>query len=196
MPRPTDDRPTARRRPPGQAGRPRPDAVRAGSTTRQRAADGRRRGRPAVDESSWPTTTRCAAAERDEYRDVALRLQADFENYRKRIAKARARRRRARHRGASSRSCCPVLDACEAAVVHGADRRRAHLVGAARHARRSRASRRWTSRARPFDPTAARGRAARARRAAATSRSSPRVMRTGYPWKGRVLRPAMVKVKG
>ena len=46
------------------------------------------------------------AAERDQFKDIAQRLQADFENYRKRAHVPARRRSRPRHRRASPRRCC------------------------------------------------------------------------------------------
>ena len=88
-----------------------------------------------------------------------------------------------------------MLDACDAAIGHGAT----DVAPIAKHAGRpARASRAW-----------------RALDAPRASRSTPtvheavlhepgeggepvvvEVLRTGYVWKGRVLRPAMVKVRG
>src|SRR3954451_19073842 len=56
-------------------------------------------------------------AERDEYRTHALRLQADFENYRKRADK-QLTDEVDRQTGRLVGELLPVLDACEAAAVH------------------------------------------------------------------------------
>ena len=61
-----------------------------------------------------------ALAQRDEYKDIALRLQADFENYRKRAATQMADEID-RSLGKIAEALLPVLDACEAAFTHGAD---------------------------------------------------------------------------
>ncbi|MEY4229339.1 MAG: GrpE protein, partial [Actinomycetota bacterium] len=57
-------------------------------------------------------------AERDSYKDIALRLQADFENYRKRVATQQADEID-RATGKIAEGLLPVLDACEAAFSHG-----------------------------------------------------------------------------
>jgi len=62
---------------------------------------------------------RAAAAERDEYRDALQRLKAEFDNYRKRTAKAEAETRE-RASEALVVALLPVLDACDAAIVHDA----------------------------------------------------------------------------
>ena len=59
-------------------------------------------------------------AERDEYKDIALRLQADFENYKKRVAQ-QSIDDIDRATGKLAEALLPVLDACEAAFTHGAD---------------------------------------------------------------------------
>jgi len=58
--------------------------------------------------------------ERNEFKDMALRLQADFENYRKRMANQHSEDVE-RAAGKLVQSLLPVLDACEAAFAHGAD---------------------------------------------------------------------------
>ena len=61
-----------------------------------------------------------ALAQRDEYKDIALRLQADFENYRKRAA-AQMADEVDRASGKIAEALLPVLDACEAAFGHGVE---------------------------------------------------------------------------
>ena len=58
--------------------------------------------------------------ERDEFKDIALRVQADFENYRKRAA-AQLTDEVDRSTGRIVEAMLPVLDACEAAVAHGVE---------------------------------------------------------------------------
>ena len=60
------------------------------------------------------------AAERDEYLDALRRVQAEFDNYRKRARQAAGRDAPSGPPRPWSPSCCPVLDACDAAVQHGA----------------------------------------------------------------------------
>src|SRR5262245_189436 len=55
--------------------------------------------------------------ERDSFKDIALRLQADFENYRKRVATQHADEVD-RATGKFAEALLPVLDACEAAFTH------------------------------------------------------------------------------
>ena len=74
-------------------------------------------------------------------------------------------------------------------------RHRADLVGAARRAAPSRARAARQPR-HALQPRAARSRHAHRRVTAMPTPIVSEVMRTGYTWKGRVLRPAMVTVKG
>ena len=55
--------------------------------------------------------------ERNEFKDIALRLQADFENYKKR-ASSNMSDEVDRATGRIADSLLPVLDACEAAFAH------------------------------------------------------------------------------
>src|SRR5688500_5137055 len=55
-------------------------------------------------------------SERDSFKDIALRLQADFENYRKRVAAQQADEVD-RATGRFAEALLPVLDACEAAFA-------------------------------------------------------------------------------
>jgi molecular chaperone GrpE len=55
-------------------------------------------------------------AERDSFKDIALRLQADFDNYRKRVATQQADDVQ-RATGKFAEALLPVLDACEAAFL-------------------------------------------------------------------------------
>lgn len=133
-------------------------------------------------------------AERDDYLDALRRNQADFENYRKRSAKQIADDA-GRAVASLVDSLLPVLDACDAAAQHGATEVEpiyAALLGTL--------EREGLERIHPageeFDPT--RHEAVMHEPAedgeAATVVSD--VMRAGFAWKGRVIRPAMVKVRG
>lgn len=133
-------------------------------------------------------------AERDSYLELAQRVQADFENYKRRVEGQRVEERQ---RAAESLviEILPVLDACEAAVSHGSE------DGAAIHAALfTTLERRGLARldvvGAPFDPEV---HEAVMTEAAAEGDAGPtvtEVMRTGYTWNGRVVRPAMVKVRG
>ncbi|MBK8334263.1 MAG: nucleotide exchange factor GrpE [Acidimicrobiaceae bacterium] len=55
-------------------------------------------------------------AERDSFKDIALRLQADFDNYRRRVSVQQADDVQ-RATGKMAEALLPVLDACEAAFL-------------------------------------------------------------------------------
>ncbi len=131
-------------------------------------------------------------AERDQFKDIALRIQADFENYRKRIMRAGGRRGRPCH-GRLVEELLPVLDACEAAFAHGAEGVEpiwSALIGTLQ----KQGLEAMDVQGKPFDPAEAD--AVMHEEGDVDEPIVAEVMRTGYRWKGRVLRAAMVKVKG
>jgi len=131
-------------------------------------------------------------AERDEYKDIALRLQADFENYKKRVAQ-QSIDDIDRATGKLAEALLPVLDACEAAFTHGADGVEpiwSSLIGTLQKQGLIAMDLVNTV----FDP--ARAEAVMTEPGDGGDTVVVEVLRTGYEWKGRVLRAAMVKVKG
>jgi molecular chaperone GrpE len=132
------------------------------------------------------------AAERDQFKDIAMRLQADFENYRKRVS-GQAKEDADRSTGRLVEALLPVLDACEAAFAHGADGVEpiwSALIGALQ----KQGLEAMDPMDKPFDPTHCD--AVVHEEADVDEPIVSEVLRTGYLWKGKVLRPAMVKVKG
>ena len=136
-----------------------------------------------------------ALAQRDEYKDIALRLQADFENYRKRAA-AQTADEIDRSTGKIAEALLPVLDACEAAFSHGVEGVEpiwSALIGALQ----KQGLEALDLQGKVFDPECAE--AVMHEPADGDSNGETvvvDVLRTGYRWKGPVLRAAMVKVKG
>lgn len=132
-------------------------------------------------------------AERDQYLDTSRRLQAEFENYRKAVAKREAD---ARERANESlvNEILPVLDACDGALASGAvdvEPVRATLIDALTKQGLDRIDGEDT----PFDPE----RHDAVMHEPADDTDGPvvaQVLRAGYAWRGRVVRPAMVKVRG
>ena len=134
-------------------------------------------------------------SERDQFKDIALRLQADFENYRRRM-NAQKSEEIDRATGRVVEGLLPVLDACEAAFAHGADQVEpvwSALIGALQ----KQGLEALDLQDKPFDPSVA--------EAVAHEPGSDEVfdgpvvvetLRTGYRWKGKVLRPAMVRTRG
>ena len=131
------------------------------------------------------------SAERDQFKDIALRLQADFENYRKRVARDTVDEV-ARGTGRLVESLLPVLDACEAAFAHGADGVEpvwSALIGALQKAGLEAID----CQGKPFDPAE---HDAVVHEPGEGEPMVSEVLRTGYRWQGKVLRAAMVKVRG
>ena len=132
------------------------------------------------------------AAERDEYRDALLRLKAEFDNYRKRAAREDVE---IRERAATALvdKLLVVLDACDAAIGHGAADVEPIAKMLVELLERD-GLERMAPEGSPFDPT---HHEAVLHEAGDGGESVVvEVLRTGYVWKGRVLRPAMVKVRG
>lgn len=133
-----------------------------------------------------------AVRERDEFKDIALRVQADFENYRKRAA-SQMGDELDRALGKLVEQLLPVLDACEAAVTHGVEGVEqvwSSLLGALQ----KQGLEALDLTGKPFDPSLAD--AVMHEESDGSESVVLEVLRTGYLWKGRVLRAAMVKVKG
>jgi molecular chaperone GrpE len=131
--------------------------------------------------------------QRDEYRDALIRLQADFENYKKRILKQQTEHLERAAEGLVEK-LLPVLDAADLALAHGGgdDVKQISTTLVATLEREG--LERIDPGGGPFDPTL--------HDAVAHEPSDDgeqevvEVLRAGYRWKGRVLRPAMVKVRG
>lgn len=132
--------------------------------------------------------------ERDQYLDASRRLQAEFENYKKQISKREAQ---ARERANDSLidELLPVFDAFDGAVANGAEDvvpMRTSFIDAL--------AKQGLERIDPidgaFDPNL---HEAVMHEDADDVNDGPvvaEVMRAGYVWKGRVLRPAMVRTRG
>jgi molecular chaperone GrpE len=134
-----------------------------------------------------------ALAERDEFKSIAQRIQADFENYRKRT-QAQAATDADRVATRVVEELLPVLDACEAAFAHGVEGVEpiwSALLGALQR----QGLEALNLAEQPFDPALADA-VLHEPSEDATEPVVSEVLRTGYRWKGKVLRPAMVKVRG
>jgi len=146
-----------------------------------------------------------AQAERDEYLDALRRLQAEFENYKKRVAKQQADQV---SRAALSlvEQLLPVLDALDLATDHMADpdSADAKALVASAGLLQGVLVRQGLEKIDPsgaaFDPTAheAVGQAAPEGddESAEDGPVVAQVMRAGYRFNGTVVRPAMVTVRG
>jgi len=145
-----------------------------------------------VGASNTEVTIEDVLQERDEFKDIALRVQADFENYRKRAA-SQMGDELDRALGKLVEQLLPVLDACEAAVAHGVEGVEqvwSSLIGALQ----KQGLEALDLAGKPFDPALAD--AVMHEEGDGSEPVVLEVLRTGYRWKGRVLRAAMVKVKG
>ena len=141
-----------------------------------------------------PSDLAAVIAERDAYLEDLQRVTAEFTNFRRQTMK-RNTELVAQAASRLARELLPVLDACEAAAsqgVEGIDAVQAQLLGV------------LTGEGlavlgtvdEPFDPGF--HEAVMSEESGTEGQSAPvvaDVLRTGYAWNGRVLRPAMVKVR-
>lgn len=133
-----------------------------------------------------------AQAERDQFKDIALRLQADFDNYRKRMA-VHQTNEVDRATGKMAESLLPVLDAAENAFLqHPAEVE--PLFNLLLGELRKQGLESMNLLEQPFDPALAE--AVLHEEGDGGEPIVSEVLRSGYTWKGRVLRAAMVKVRG
>ena len=160
----------------------------------------------AVTEAEPADPLQVALAERDEYLDSLRRLQAEFENYKKRVAKQQADQV-ARAAGSLVEKLLPVLDALDLAVAHvgdaGSDEAKALVAasGLLHGTLEKEGLERIDPLGADFDPTAheAVGHQPAPEDAEPSASGEPRVtqvMRAGYRWHGTVVRAAMVMVEG
>ena len=131
--------------------------------------------------------------ERDEFRAVAQRIQADFENYKKRIV-----RQQTEHLERAAQDLVvkllPVLDTADLAVSHDGNESLLQLASSLYDVLQKEGLVRIDPEGQPFDPTE--HEAVMHEEGEGGDPQVLEVLRAGYRWKGRLLRPAMVKVKG
>jgi molecular chaperone GrpE len=130
----------------------------------------------------------------DEYKELAQRVQADFENYKKRVLKQQTEyvERAAEH---LVQKLLPVLDTADLAMAHDEGNASLHqVVSALTEVLSKEGLERIDPIGQPFDPTE--HDAVMHEPGDGGDPEVIEVMRAGYRWKSRVLRPAMVKVKG
>lgn len=130
-------------------------------------------------------------AERDELRDLVQRVQADFENYKRRVDAQRAEQR-AQAALDLVRELLPVLDAGEAALAQGHDDvapLHSQLLATLEKLGLARVA----GDGEDFDPNV---HEAVMHEEGDGDPVVVEVLRAGYLWNQRVVRPAMVKVKG
>lgn len=133
-------------------------------------------------------------AERDAYLDQLRRNQAEFENARRRLM----RQAEAAGDSAAARlveTLLPVLDACDSAIGHGATEVEpifAALLGTLEKEGLGRVAEPGA----PFDPNVHEAVFHEPAEDGEDGTVVTEVMRPGYTWGERTLRPAMVKVRG
>jgi molecular chaperone GrpE len=130
-------------------------------------------------------------AEREQFLDAYRRAQADFENYRKQ-AQRRQDEAVARELGSFVERLLPVLDACDAAAAQGAADAVEPIVSALFGALEREGLERIDPKGEAFDPTVAE--AVVHEPGEGGAQVVAEVLRAGYRWQKRLLRPALVKV--
>jgi molecular chaperone GrpE len=148
-----------------------------------------------------PVTT--LTKERDEYLLALQRTQADFENYRKRIARLQDEQS-ARASADLVTKLLPVLDTLDLAQAHqsetSAESEDAKALTASRAMLLDLLAKQGLERVDeaevPFDPVVHDAVARSEDESASGAVVIDEVLRSGYRWKGQVLRPAMVRVRG
>ena len=132
--------------------------------------------------------------ERDEYLNQLRRLQADFENYKKRVV-----RQQTEHLERATEELVghllPVLDTFDLAMAHGTEGLEP-VYRSFLDVLEGTGLERVDPLGQPFDPNEHDAVLHEADDGTSEAPEVTEVLRAGYRWKGRVLRPAMVKVKG
>jgi molecular chaperone GrpE len=169
-------------------------------------ADGDGQGEAEQVEEDIAQVLDTAQRERDEYLDMLRRVQADFENYKKRMVRQQTDLLERAAEGLVGR-LLPVLDAFEAARAHleaeGSPEGKALLQAAAllSDTLAKEGLERVEADGASFDPAVheAVEHVPAGEGAGAEPAEGPvvtEVLRSGYRYKGRVVRPAMVRVRG
>jgi molecular chaperone GrpE len=138
--------------------------------------------------------------ERDEYLDTLRRVQADFENYKKRVVRQQAEQLDRAAEGLVNK-LIPALDTLELAVSHHpADTEAGSVLSQVSSALYEALSREGLEKVAPldqeFDPNEAEAVMHEPAEEGQAAHVVVEVLRPGFKWRGRVLRPAMVKVRG
>jgi molecular chaperone GrpE len=131
--------------------------------------------------------------EREEYLVLSQQLQADFENYKKRMLKQQTEHVE-RAAGVLVEKLLPVLDNFDLALAHGEEGLDA-VYRSLMTVLEAEGLERLEPVDKPFDPNEHEAVVHEPADDGAEASVSD-VLRPGYRWKGRLLRPAMVKVRG
>jgi molecular chaperone GrpE len=132
------------------------------------------------------------AAERDEYLDALRRTQADFENYRKRVQREMSEARDAGAGGLVAK-LIDVLDVVDYALEHDPSDSVAQIAAKLNEVLLKEGLERIDALGMPFDPEQ---HDAVLHEDGDGAAEVIEVLRSGWKWNGRVVRPSMVKVKG
>lgn len=132
------------------------------------------------------------AAERDEYLDALQRVKAEFDNFKRRTERERGEIA-ARASASLADKLLPVLDACEAAISHGAEDVEP-IYRSLLEVLEKEGLERMAGDGVPFDPNL--HDAVMHEPSESGDAVVVESLRTGYLWQGQVVRPAMVKVRG
>ena len=142
-------------------------------------------------EAEFDVDVAALVAQSDEYKDLAQRVQADFDNYRRR-SQAQALGEAERATGRLAEALLAVLDAAEAAYLRHPDEvgplLNQMLTELKKHGLET-----VDLEGQPFDPEVAE--AVAHEPGDGGEPVVAEVLRSGYLWKGRVLRAAMVKTR-
>jgi molecular chaperone GrpE len=130
--------------------------------------------------------------ERDQLKDIAIRVQADFENFRKRAA-AKSAADVERATAHMAEALLPVLDAAEAAYLSHPEEV-APLLNSMLTELKKLGLETLDLDGKPFDPEVAE--AISHEPGDSGDVVVAEVIRSGYRWKGRTLRPALVRTRG
>ncbi|MDP8976775.1 MAG: nucleotide exchange factor GrpE [Actinomycetota bacterium] len=132
--------------------------------------------------------------ERDDYLDQLRRLHADFENYKKRVV-----RQQTEHIERATEELVahllPALDTFDLALAHGTEGLEP-VYRSLLDILEGSGLERVDPLGQPFDPNEHDAVLHEEGEGGSTTPEVVEVLRAGYRWKGRVMRPAMVKVKG
>src|SRR6516164_8938120 len=172
-----------------------------GATAPAPPARGQPRHSTALAEEADPREV--LARERDEYLLALQRTQADFENYRKRIARLQEEQS-VRASGQLVEKLLPVLDTLDLAEAHLNESLELSEDGKALRAARAmlmdtlgkEGLERVDQPGVPFDPSVHDAVAHSEAEDGQDGAVVEEVLRAGYRWKGQVLRAAMVRVRG
>ena len=135
------------------------------------------------------------AAERDEYLEALRRLQADFENYKKRTIRQQTDLLERAGEELIAK-LLPVLDTIDLARQHGSGEAIEPVAGPLLDVLVKEGLERVDPVGEPFDPTEHEAVAHEPAEGAGDGQVVSSLMRAGWKWRGRVVRPAMVSVKG